>query len=503
MDSSVLKKKKFVAFLLFTIPFLVLLIANYSWGITLRFLGGAGEIGGSSTLLDTGKEKILIDCGSVNKGEGEKGGFSFDPSSIDCLFVTHAHIDHLGRIPELIERGFTGRIIGTEATRELLSVVLRKMHVRGSERALDSRAVERILTLYESYTYGRTVNLRQGLTFRLHNAGHILGSAMVEIIIGEDSNPLSFLFTGDLGSHDHLFLDGPSFPERADYVIVEGTYGPVKKMKMPLEMLGERIRETLKAGGSVLIPAFTLDRTQQILFAIRELKTKGLIPEYTPVYAHSKTAKEITDIYKRFRSAFKPEVKRSLPRGIDPFHFPGLKWVSSKVALNTHLDGRSAIYVTSGGTLDYGIVFDHLSLMAEDPKNLLVLVGHQQAGSLGDRLLKGQRTVCVPQRSITNGKVAQGDCLLLEVRMSVMYFQGFAGHGDGYEILEWLSRIRGIRKVFVVHGDYQAVSAMAQAIRSRLGLEAVAPRRGEVFVIDWGSQSKDPQSVKRRCAVCK
>ncbi|MCX7816743.1 MAG: MBL fold metallo-hydrolase [Syntrophales bacterium] len=499
MKLLILRKEKLILFTFFTIhSFFVFLFAGSVWGITIDFLGGTGGVKGSSILLDTGKEKILIDCGSAVEGKTVRGNFDFDPSSIDYLFITHAHNDHIGRIPELIERGFKGRIIGTKATRDLLTIVLRQDHSHSPGRVYHSKLIETILAKYEPYPYRETVRLRPGLIFRLHNAGHILGSSVVELVVGEGKDQLSFVFSGDLGSRDHLFLGGPDYIERADYVIVEGTYGPVKKMKIPLENLGKRIGETLKSGGSVLIPAFALDRTQQVLFALREFKCKGFIPKDTPVYADSKTAKEITEIYRKFINYFDPEYRRSLSCERDPFYFRGLKWVSKERVLSYHSEKKPAIFLTSGGILEYGNVLDHLSVMAEDPKNLLVIVNHQPAGSLGDKLLKGQRSVCIPRWDATG--TSKGDCLMMDVRMSVMPFQGFAGHADGYEILEWLSRVRGIRKVFVVHGDYQNVHAMARTIKTKLGLDAVAPRKGEIFIIDKNIRSIQTRSGRNLCA---
>lgn len=441
---------------------------------SLIFLGGVGEIGGSAYLLDTGRERILVDCGAALREAKREGGekFPVDPATIDYVLITHAHVDHVGRLPLLAAGGFRGRILGTDATGELLKIILKRTFTEGgapvgiSVDELPTFLMER----YEAVPYDREVALGPRISLIMRHAGHILGSAIIVLTLQADNGErLTVVFSGDLGGGYHPFLRPPAGVRQADYVLAESTYGAVKRRPPCHEEFGHLIADTVAAGGSVLIPAFTLDRTQQILFVLGRLKEEGRLPARLPVYADSGTAEAITKVYARYSCYFRDEVKKALHIRRNPFHFPGLKWVTPAGAAAAYKRGKPAVYVTSGGMADHGNAPAHLMRMVENAKDLIILVGWQAPGSLGAALQEGRRRVKVPVMENVQGYEEK------DVRMRVACITDFSGHGDGCGILTWLAGIDGVRRVFVVHGAMENSAAMAEVIETHLGIPAEVP----------------------------
>lgn len=452
----------------------------------IQFLGGTQIIGGSSYLIDTGNTRLLIDFGLFHGEHKEKNSvIEFDPATVDYVLLTHAHNDHSGRIPFLYRKGFKGKTVGTEATKALTAVVL-KMNLGIAEKEggslYDYDDYEIMMKNFMVVPYGQMLRLNQEISVRFKNAGHIIGSAIIELWIKSEDGTLKVVATGDMGNESLSLLKGPDVIYDSDYVLVESTYGTAIRSNSDAIKFGREIEKTLKAGGSVLIPAFVLDRTQNVLYAIGTLKRRGIISEGTPVYVDSRTAQEITKIYRKYVRFFKPEVLKQQPYEGELFNFPHLYEVSSREALAMHERGSPAIYVTSSSMLEYSNAPIHLAKMVDNSKNLLAVVGWQAPGTLGWQLQKGKATIRIPVDGQESGKTGISH-IEKPVRMKVKSFSLFSSHADACQILEWLSNFSKLKEVYVVHGEKQDALELADMITKRLGFKASVPQIGQTSLL--------------------
>jgi len=464
---------------------------------SIRALGAARTVGGSAYLIDAGYARLLVDFGSIpdEKRQTREEDRSFDPASIDYVLVTHAHIDHAGQIPALYRRGFRGRVIGTAATRALLRITLEQslniMEERGGvdyERA----DVERMFENYLAVPYDKEISPAAHLRIRLRDAGHILGSAMFELWIRDRNGPIKIVATGDMGSGIHPLLPQPAAIDAADYIIVESTYGPFRRAETDFGDFGREVRKTLLAGGSVLIPAFALDRTQKVLGILGQLKREGVISADVPVYADSRTAGAISRVYRRYRKNYNPDLLRRLNPGEDPLSFPGLRHVAGNVSLAAHETDGAAIFLTSSGMLDHGQAPRHLERMIGDQRNLLAIVGWQAPGTVGFDLQQGAATVRIPEERRRGESVSYRQ---RSVKMQVKTFGAFSSHADGCGMLRWLSRFSQTKKVIVVHGEEQNAAGLARAVGKNLGFPAIAPVRGDPIPLS-SAASRTPRRLQ-------
>lgn len=487
---------------------LLFLCPAFSWTAgtnvlpSIRFLGAARTIGGSACLIDTGNLHLLIDFGAIpdEKNRDAQIDLPFDPALLDYILVTHAHMDHAGRIPLLFKKGFKGKVIGTDATRSLLKITLEQSRRILEERGLAGYSredIEAMLNNYLAVPYDQKISPSPHLSLRLQNAGHILGSAMFELWLTDKKGPIKIIFMGDMGSGLIPLLPPPAAVVEGDYIIVESTYGPSRRDDKNYRDFGHALRKTILSGGSVLIPAFTLDRTQKVLYILGRLKKEGLIPADVPVYADSPSAAAITSVYRFYLKSDAPEANKQNIHD-NPLFIPDLHQVSGRESLAAHERGYPAIYVTSSGMLDHGQAPRHLERMVGDERNLLAIVGWQAPGTLGEKLQKGAGTVRIP-----TGKSEQGmpdEFIERYVRMQVKSFSVFSGHADGCQILAWLSRFSKTKKVFVVHGEKDNTLGLARVIRENLGFAAEAPGPGDVLPL----VSSDPDySLKPKALPCK
>ena len=450
----------------------------------LQILGAARTIGGSACLVQTGEERLLIDFGSnpSRKGGQEETVLPLDPASLDYVFVTHAHMDHAGSIPSLFRRGFRGRVIATAATRELLAASWPgslRIDRENGRADYDEGDIQTALASFQTASYDRRIVLSPTLAYRLRNAGHILGSAMVELWVGGKNGTVKVVATGDMGNGFPPLLPSPAEIDEGDVVIVESTHGAVLRETRTYRPFGEAVRQTLRAGGSVLIPAFTLDRTQKVLYVLGRLKAEGLIPAGTPVYADSPGAAAVTRIYRGHRGDL-AQTTGTRPPERDVLSFPGLREVTGGEALEAHDRGRPAIYVTASGMLDHGWAPGHLARMIGDRRNLLALVGWQAPGSLGASLLSGAKVVRIPGRTAGGGGLGEVE-QEREVRMRVRAFGFFSNHADGCDILSWLARFPRLRQVIVIHGEGTNAPDLARFIERNLGFPASAPVARQIY----------------------
>jgi metallo-beta-lactamase family protein len=442
-------------------------------GPALHFVGGAGEVGGSCLLVDTGDERFVVDCGS---------GFELDDPDPpgDCSFaiITHAHLDHCGRVPALFEAGFRGRVYCTPPTADLIPVMLKMS--RGFERGkISDDAFHRALASLTPIPFDSLVD-EGSIRFRFRRAGHLLGAAFVEIDVGGGGRPVRLVVSGDLGSANSLLVPGLEACERADYVVMESTYGGVVRDTTDSSSesrhvpFARSVAAALERGGDVLVPAFTLGRTQEVMAAIELFRGEGLIPRGTLVYVDSPTAHAITEIYRAHAGELSLEARSIFGGNI--LEYPALREVRSRTSIRVHERNHApAIFISSSGNMDYANSPRHLMRMYADRRNLCCVVGYQAPGSTGAGLVRGDDPILVRYRE--SGKLREE---WISPSLEVASFDSFSGHADHDDLIRWLRGISGVKGVFLVHGEEERSRTLAEAIERGSGLGAVVPARGEM-----------------------
>lgn len=471
-------------------------------GPAIKFLGAARTAAGSAYLIDAGTYRLLIDFGAFPQGKTDQdlSPLPFDPASLDYVFITHAHADHAGRLPLLFRKGFKGRVIGTGATRDLLAITLEgalKIDRERDAAGYGEEEIQKILRHYWAVPYDQEVSVSPQLSFRLRNAGHILGAAMIELWIRGRKGPVKVVATGDMGRSVHVLLPPPAVITDADYILVESTYGPIKRGYEDYRAFGTAIGQTLRSGGSVLIPAFALDRTQKVLEVLGRLKAERVIPTQTPVYVDSPSAQAITQVYRTYNRDLIPPSRQHNLHGAN-LDFPGLRLVKSRQSLAAHAKRQPAIFVTTSGMLDHGQAPRHLERMIGDKRHLLAIVSFQAPGTLGALLQQGAKTVKIPLASVP-GEEGAGAYEEKAVKMRVQTFELFSNHADGCDILTWLSHFPKTKHVLVVHGEEDHALGMVRAIRENLGFSASAPRIGDVYPLSPSAPDRPLASGVQPC----
>ncbi len=459
----------------------------------LTFFGAARTVTGSCHCVEANGKKILIDCG-LQQGREERDNrvLDFSPGSVDFVIVTHAHIDHSGRIPLLAKQGFQGQIIATRLTGELLSIMLRdSAHIQESDAQWESRkaeragrdAVEPLYTMADAeaalkyivtYEYGRIVELCEGIRLRFVDAGHLLGSSSVELWISENGTERKLLFSGDIGNMDQPVIRNPQYVAQADYVVMESTYGD-RSHEIPesyTEALAAIIDETFARGGNVVIPAFAVGRTQELLYFIREIKDRGLVksaPDFT-VCVDSPLANEATQIYAGdLRGYLDEDAIEIMRQGGKLFNFPGLTLVrTSEESKALNLDPSSKVIISASGMCDAGRIRHHLKHNLWRPESTVVFVGFQAEGTLGRRLLDGAESVRLFGEEIA-------------VQAKIVNFKGMSSHADREHLIEWIEQVSPKpRQVFIVHGESSVAELFSQTLQNK-GFSAHAPLLEEVY----------------------
>ncbi|MCI5498729.1 MAG: MBL fold metallo-hydrolase [Clostridiales bacterium] len=460
----------------------------------LTFFGAAKAVTGSCHCVEVRGKKILIDCGlQQGRDERDNSVLDFAPNYIDYVIVTHAHIDHSGRIPLLIKEGFQGQIFTTRLTGQLLSVMLQdSAHIQEMDAqwknqkgkragrpeveplytVADAAQVAEHLVLAE---YGQIIELFEGVKIRFVDAGHLLGSASVEMWLNEDGVEKKILFSGDIGNINQPVIRDPSFIKGADYVVMESTYGdrnhePVASYTAELAKI---IDDTFSKGGNVIIPSFAVGRTQELLYFMREMKKEGLVksnPNFT-VCVDSPLANEATKIFSGDLRGYLDEEAIELVRdGERLFTFPGLMMTeSSEESKMLNMDKSSKVIISASGMCDAGRIRHHLKHNLWREECAIVFVGYQGEGTLGRHLLEGAKQVRLFGEDIA-------------VNASIHNFKGLSSHADRDHLLQWIDQVQdpAPQQIFVVHGDAQVTEIFANTLREK-GLPAHAPLYEEVF----------------------
>lgn len=458
----------------------------------ITFFGAAQEVTGSRHLIETGLLRVLLDCGLVegnrDAARARNERFRCDPEELDGVILSHAHVDHCGNLPGLYRRGFRGPVFCTRATADVAAVMLKDSARIQQE---DARYLERhggpehpalpplyteddvrgLLELFEPLDYDEWHELAPAFRLRFSDAGHILGSAICEMDIEDRGDVRRVVYTGDLGRRGLPLLRDPQPVEGCEVLISEATYG--NRIHPPPEQvqndLCRIVRETSARGGRVVIPAFSLGRTQQVLDHLKQFVEAGQLPQL-PVFVDSPLSIRLTSVYERHRDVLNTEARKTLDAGGDLFDFPGLNFVASQeesIALNDRDD--SFVVISAGGMCDYGRVQHHLKHSIEDDRHSIVLIGYQAAGTLGRRLVERHPQVSIFGRTYP-------------VQANVEMLDGLSAHADAEEFRWWfeaLAQEGGIGQAFLVHGEPEAAGALAGLIHDFCDEDPVIPDLNE------------------------
>lgn len=459
----------------------------------LTFHGGAGHVTGANFLLDTGGAKFLLECGLAQGGhyalEANYADFKYDPANISALFVTHAHADHIGRIPKLVKDGFNGVIYSTLATRDLAEIMLSdalkilREEARELEREplYSTQDIAAAFDLWQAKEYHDQFEVEDDVLVKFLDSGHILGSAIIEFVRGrivsggDKSLRKKFVFTGDLGNSPAPLLPDTEIVSDADYLVMESVYGDRNHegRNERVALLKNAILECFKREGTLLIPAFAMQRTQILIYEINKLVEKGEIPEI-PVFLDSPLASKVTEIYKNYTHLFNKGVQKEISGGDDIFEFPKFTVVhdpkESQKVLKTP---NPKIIISASGMSVGGRVLMHESQILGNKKNIILFIGYQGVGTLGRRIQDGAGRIYI------NGKSVR-------VKAQRRTIRGFSAHKDLNNLVDFVSHTaKANKKAFVVMGEPKSSLFLVQRLRDFLGVNALAPIEGESVEIDF------------------
>lgn len=467
----------------------------------IQFCGASTGVTGSCHLITTENHKVLLDCGQFQGGKAQEAlnyeDFPFDPAEIDYVILSHAHIDHCGRIPLLIKRGFKGSIYCTDATADLLDVMLKDSgYIHEKEAEWKNKKNERAgrpkveplytfndavdsLTYVKPVLYDQLIELNEEMKIVFNDAGHILGSAITELWVTENDNVSKIVFSGDLGVMERPILRNPTIIKKADYVIMETTYGNRvhPENSMNVKALMDIIRDTAAKGGTTVIPSFAVGRTQELIYELnRVYETDNEYRqafENIMVYVDSPMATTATEVFKRNAQVFDDETKEYIAKGDNPLDFKNLRFTRTSqesIWLNTNPDPK--VIISASGMCDAGRIRHHLKHNLWNRKSSIVFVGYQAEGTLGRMILDGAKEV-----TLFGEKV--------QVNAKIYNLEGFSGHADKNGLLAWLKGFQKEPKhIFLVHGEPEAKEAFAETVEKELGYHPIVVKGNSEYVLE-------------------
>lgn len=469
----------------------------------ITFLGAARTVTGSNFLVEGAGKKFLVDCGMwQGKAEQEMENdqeFEFNPTDIDFVLLTHAHIDHSGRIPKLYKEGFRNKVYAHKATCDLCALMLpdsghiqetesewknRKRMRRGEKPVPPIYTAEeaaKCLEIFEAVQYDQIIEITPEIHVRFNDAGHMLGSSIIEVWVKEDDKETKTVFTGDLGNNDIPLLSPLTMIEDTDYLVMESTYGSRLHVKneQKAEIFLNVVSETLDNGGTVVIPSFAVGRTQEILYELNKLKEEKDDEEFrrkykllmkAPVYVDSPLAISATEVFSDNMDLFDEETKEDMAKGDNPLEFPGLQFTKTadeSKALNE--DPRASIIISASGMCEVGRIKHHLKHNLWNPKSTILFVGYQAPGTLGYNIVNGAKTVKIFGEEIA-------------VNARIEYIEGYSGHADQELLMNFIySFIKKPKHIFLVHGEPKSQDILRDKIESDTGLGVTIPEFGETY----------------------
>lgn len=469
----------------------------------ITFLGATRTVTGSNFLVEGAGKKFLVDCGMwQGKAEQEMENdqeFEFEPTDIDFVLLTHAHIDHSGRIPKLYKEGFKNKVYAHKATCDLCALMLpdsghiqeteaewkNKKRMRRGEKPVPpiytAEEAAKCLEIFEAVQYDKIIEITPEIHVRFNDAGHMLGSSIIEVWVKEDDKETKTVFTGDLGNNDIPLLSPLTMIEDTDYLVMESTYGSRLHVKneQKAEIFLDVVSETLDNGGTVIIPSFAVGRTQEILYELNKLKEEKDDEEFrrkykvlmkTPVYVDSPLAISATEVFSDNMDLFDEETKKDMAKGDNPLEFPGLKFTRTaeeSKALNE--DPKSSIIISASGMCEVGRIKHHLKHNLWNPKSTILFVGYQAPGTLGYNIVNGAKTVKIFGEEIA-------------VNARIEYIEGYSGHADQELLMNFIySFIKKPKHIFLVHGESEAQDILREKIENDTGLGVTIPEFGETY----------------------
>jgi metallo-beta-lactamase family protein len=459
----------------------------------IQVCGAAREVTGSCYVVGVGDTRFLVDCGMFQGGDKEFmqnfDPFPFDARSMHFLVLTHAHIDHSGRLPRLVKAGFANAIYATAATCDLVEIMLldsayiqemeSEWRTRKAERA-GRLAVEPLyvtqdaqdtLRLLRPVDYGKSTQLAPGVTVTFHDAGHILGSSFLALQLEEKGQKVEVLFSGDIGQPHQPIIRDPEAAIQTDYLVMESTYGDRlhKREGEPVDQLAAILKEAKQTGGNVIIPAFAVGRTQELLYFLREIMDKQGLD--MPVYVDSPLASKATEVYRKHPEVFDEEAWKVVhePGGI--FDFPQLHYTASAEESKALNGKRGVVIISASGMADAGRIRHHLKHNLWRPEAHVVIVGFQAQGTLGRRLLEGAQTARLFGEDVA-------------VKAQVHDLAGLSAHADQAQLLEWASHFKPPKLTLVTHGEAEAALTLQGLLEKRLGFTAIVPARGQIIELN-------------------
>ena len=467
----------------------------------VRFCGAANGVTGSCHLITCGEHQVLFDCGQFQGGKQQErlnyDDFPFDPAEIECVVLSHAHIDHCGRLPLLVKRGFKGKIYCTDATADLLDVMLKDSgYIHEKEAEWQNRKNERAgrplveplytfndaaatLAYVEPVRYDQLIELNPDMKVVFNEAGHILGSAIIELFATEDGKTSKIVFSGDLGVIGRPILRDPKIIKKADQVIMETTYGNRvhPKEDNDIDALIRIVVETTKRGGSVIIPSFAVGRTQELIYELNRFYDSDT--EYSnvlkdvKVYVDSPMAVNATEVFQKNSQVFDDEMREYIMKGDDPLKFKGLFFASTtEESQRINMDPDPKIIISASGMCEAGRIRHHLKHNLWDARNSVIFVGYQAEGTLGRRLVDGEKDITLFGESI-------------HVAAKIHNLEGFSGHADKNGLLEWLGGFeKAPKQIFLVHGELESKEAFAYTVREKFGYDPVVVREISEFELE-------------------
>ena len=474
----------------------------------ITFLGATQTVTGSNFLVEAAGKKFLVDCG-LHQGKYEEEllneePFEYNVNDIDFMLLTHAHIDHSGRIPKLYKDGYRNPIYATKATCDLCNIMLpdsghiqeteneikNKKRKRNGQKPIDplytAEDAENCMEVFRNVEYDQIIKLDDNISVRYNDAGHMLGSSIIEVWITENEETKKIVFSGDIGNNDIPLLSSPTMIDSCDYLIMESTYGNRLHLKndKKASMFLDIVSETLENGGTVVIPSFAVGRTQEILFELDKVKEmkrndKNFSKEYeilmnAKVYVDSPLATSATEVFEKNMDLFKPEVQEFIKRGDNPLDFPGLNFTQSveeSKALN--MSDEPCIIISASGMCDVGRIKHHLKHNIWNPKNTILFVGYQAPGTLGRRIVDGEKKVKILGEEFA-------------VKARVEYIEGYSGHADQEWLLNFVYSFRNKmpKHIFLVHGEPDAQETLKNKIEQNTNIPVTIAKYGEEYMLD-------------------
>lgn len=472
----------------------------------ITFLGATKMVTGSNFLVEGAGKKFLVDCGMYQGGDRDEmqnhEPFAYDVNEIDFMLLTHAHIDHSGRIPKLYKEGYRNPVITTKATRDLCSIMLPDSgHIQEQEIEWRNRKRKRegkeplpplytaqdgidTMEIFKPVNYDEIIEIDPNIYVRFNDAGHMLGSSIIEIWVKEDGKETKAVFTGDLGNNDIPLLSSPTMIETADYLVMESTYGGRLHMRNDdkANLFLNIVSETLDKGGTVVIPSFAVGRTQEILYELNNLKDTQEGEDFkkkyatlmkAPVYVDSPLAISATEIFKENANLFDEETQAVIESGDNPLEFPGLQFTRTadeSKALNEK--NESSIIISASGMCEVGRIKHHLKHHLWDPNSTILFVGYQAPGTLGRRIVDGEKRVKIFGEEIA-------------VNARIEYIEGYSGHADQEWLMNFVySFITKPKHIFLVHGEPTGQEILKSKIVDEIGLPVTIPEYGQTYTLD-------------------